>query len=111
MAGPFLTAGREEVLAVDPVSASVRKAALPEHRAPVAPCIPRVPSLAVDLQERARVLERVPVRERVPALVSAPAWAAHLDSFHLPVRRRVRSVLAASNAAADSSTPRPRKAR
>ena len=96
---------------MDPVSASVRKAALPEHRAPVAPCILRVPSLAVDLQERARVLERVPARERVPALVSAPAWAVHLDSFRLLVRRRVRSVLAASNAAAASNIRRPRKAR
>ena len=111
VAGPFLTAAQEEVQAVDPVLASVPKAALPEHPAPVAPCIPRVPSPVVDLPEHAPALDSVLVREPVPASASVPVRAAQLDSFRLLVRRRVRSVQAASHAAVASNIRRPRKAR
>jgi hypothetical protein len=108
--GPFLIAVRAEALAVD-LASSVPRAALPEHRVPVAPCIPRAPSLAVDRPGRAPALASAPVRERVPALASAPVPAARLDSFRLLVMHRARSVPAASNAAAASNIRRPRKAR
>lgn len=111
MDGLSLTAGPAGALAA-PALASVRRAALPEHREHGVPCIPRAVSPAAALQG-VLVLDLVsaPVWEHVRASVSVPVWVVRRGWFRLQARRRVRSDQADSNAAEGSNIRRPRKAR
>lgn len=110
MAVQFLIAVQAALLV-----ASVHREALPDNSPAVAaPCIPRATSPEA-LPERpgpALASSALVLAAHVPVLAAhVPEWVVRPDSFHLRVKRRVRSARAARSVAVASNIQRPRKAR
>ena len=108
MAVPFLIAAQADLQA----QASARKAVLRDN-SPVdaVRCIRHATSPAVRRRVPAPALVSGQALALVLASASAPVWEALLDSFHLRVRLRVRSVQAARLVVAVRPTKRVKKAR